>query len=409
VKTIDRRAAPSRHTRNFHGLKAEYAEHSIDRAVLTGRISHDDAGLVREFITEMKATKGISQSRSNKLTYTLVQWRSRSFVGSFRTNTITDLYQGIERLKYAAIRGKPYKQNTIRDFIGALKRFYLWLCENAYVSVSKEKIQKIKTPARDTMTKTAEQLLTEDEVKAMIEVCQNSRDRALLAVLYEGAFRIEELGRLTWGQVKFDDYGVVLNVNEKTSRVRYIRLVASTQYLIAWKNDYPFEISPNTLVFLSYKHQPLEYAAINMQFKKIGKRAGITKRITPHLFRHSRITHMLQKGYSESIIKKVCWGNINTTMFETYVHLTDSDIDNEILEKQGIHRHETRPTQSMKARQCINCNTINAPTQQFCSLCGEPLTKGMQIHMERLKADIEKTQEYKIIMNIVRQQLSTGS
>ena len=241
------------------------------------------------------------------------------------------------------------------------------------------------------MTKTAEQMLTEDEIRSMIDFCQNSRDRALIAVLYEGGFRIEEIGQITWGQVKFDEYGLVLNVNEKTSRPRYVRLVSATQYLIAWKNDYPYEVTGDALVFLSYQHMPLEYAAIAAQLKKIGKRAGIRKRITPHIFRHSRITHMLQKGYNESIIKKVMWGNINTTMFETYVHLTDSDIDNEILEKQGIHKRETKPSQSMKARQCINCNTINAPTHQFCSLCGEPLTKGMQMHMERLKKEIERT------------------
>ena len=40
------------------------------------------------------------------------------------------------------------------------------------------------------MTKTAEMMLTEDEVRAMINACMNSRNRALIATLYEGGFRI---------------------------------------------------------------------------------------------------------------------------------------------------------------------------------------------------------------------------
>lgn len=367
----------------------------------------DDAGLIHEFIAEMKATKGISQSRANKLTFTLVRWRS--FIGPFKANTITDLFQGIERLKAAKYRGRPYKQNTLRDFISALKRFYVWMGDNEYVSLPRKKLKSIRAPPADTMTKTAEQMLSEDEVRAMIDACQNSRDRALIAVLYEGAFRVEELGQLTWGQVKFDEYGLVLNVNEKTSRPRYVRLVVAKQYMIAWKNDYPFAMAPEALTFTSCQHQPLEYAAIAAQLKKIGLRAGIQKRITPHLFRHSRITHMLQKGYNESIIKKVCWGNLKTGMFETYVHLTDTDIDNEILGRQGIHRADHKVSVAMDAQQCLNCHTVNAPSHQFCSLCGEPLTAEVQQSMARLADDIEQTPEYQMIMEVVRQKLQAGS
>ena len=94
------------------------------------------------------------------------------------------------------------------------------------------------------MTKTAGQMLTEDEVRAMIDACQTSRDRAIIATLYEGGFRVQELGTLTWAQVKFDDYGTVVNVDEKTGAPRYIRLVTATQYLIQWKNDFPFPVTP---------------------------------------------------------------------------------------------------------------------------------------------------------------------
>jgi len=251
--------------RSFHNAKSIYADNSIADAVKSGQLTAEDAQLIRDFIAEIKATHCIGIGRANKIIFTLVSWRK--FIGTFQANSIADIYRGIEALRDARHRGVPYKQNTRRDFMLVLKRFYRWLIANGYSSVPEEKIAKIKAPPSDRMTKTAQQMLTEDEVRAMIEACQNSRDRAIIAILYEGGFRVEEIGRLTWAQVKFDDYGTIVNVDEKTGRPRYIRLLAATQYLIQWKNDFPFPATPDALVFVSYQRLPLQYAAVAMQLK----------------------------------------------------------------------------------------------------------------------------------------------
>ena len=404
---IPSRQAPSRHMRSFHNAKSRYADNSITDAVKVGRLIAEDAQLIRDFIAEIKATRGIGLGRANKIIFTLVTWRK--FIGPFRANTIADIYRGIEALREARHRGVPYKQNTRRDFMLVLKRFSRWLIVNGYSSVAKDKIAEIKAPAPDRMTKTAQQMLTEDEVRAMIDACQNSRDRAIIATIYEGGFRIEEIGGLTWGQVKFDDYGTVVNVDEKTGKPRYIRLLGATQYLIQWKNDFPFEATADALVFLSNQHLPLQYAAVAMQFKKIGYRAGIRKKITPHLFRHSRITAMIKKGYSQSTVMKQMWGSLTSTMFPTYLHLTDEDVDNEILEKQGIRRTDARRTDAMAVKQCASCNTVNPSTYNFCSACGEPLDETARMSLERLKKDIERTPEYKMILGLARKNLVAGA
>ena len=54
------------------------------------------------------------------------------------------------------------------------------------------------------MTRTAQMMISEDEIRAIIEACQNSRDRAIIATLYEG-FRVEEIGRLHDFGVKFGE------------------------------------------------------------------------------------------------------------------------------------------------------------------------------------------------------------
>lgn len=54
-------------------------------------------------------------------------------------------------------------------------------------------LTRIRAPPIETMTYSAEQLLTEDEIRRLIEACQSSRDRAFIATLYEGGFRPREL------------------------------------------------------------------------------------------------------------------------------------------------------------------------------------------------------------------------
>jgi len=164
---ISVRPAPQAMGRPFHLQKGEYGKNSIEKALSQGFLTYADAQYIKGFITELKANNGISSGRANKIIFTLVQWRN--YIGPFEENTIQDIYTGIESLKTGRGRSEPYKQNTVRDFLGFLKRFYAWLIEKGYSSLPIAKITAIKVVRRNTMTKTAEQILTEAEIKAIIE------------------------------------------------------------------------------------------------------------------------------------------------------------------------------------------------------------------------------------------------
>jgi len=194
-------------------------------------------------------------------------------------------------------------------------------------------------------------------------------------MLYEGGFRISELGNLTWGDVKFDNNGVVVNTNAKTMKPRYIRLTMSRQYLATWKADYPFSPDPEAVVFITNRKEAITYDGVRRQILYITERAGITRKITPHLFRHSRITHLIQQGVSESVIKLMMWGSVKTDMFETYAHLTGTDIDRAMFELNGIKEPGKAKPEKLEARQCPNCYEISGPLTNFCPKCGNQLTE----------------------------------
>jgi hypothetical protein len=80
-------------------------------------------------------------------------------------------------------------------------------------------------------------------------------------------------------------------------------------------------------------------------------------------------------GYQESVIKLQCWGHLNTPMLGTYSHLSNKQVDEIILEKQGIKRFKRLKGPSVKPVQCPSCNTINIPGARFCYACSTGLTE----------------------------------
>jgi hypothetical protein len=189
----------------------------------------------------------------NKIVSHLINWRL--YLGPYRTATTDDLFSAISAIKEAKNqRGRPFKQNILHDYVMFLKRFYLWLIENGYSDVSEKKVRKIRPPRVDRCTKLPDQMLSPEEIEALLRACQSSRDRAIIALLYESGCRIGELGRLTWRRVQFDAYGIVVSIEDtKCHTQRYVRLVMATPYLATWKNDYPFEPTGDALVFITYR------------------------------------------------------------------------------------------------------------------------------------------------------------
>ncbi len=310
-----------------------------------------------------------------KISQHLIGWRKFLGLDEYTRCSFDDILDAIEELDYVkSQKGLPYKLNTKNDYKIILKGFYKFLIKNKLSDIAIEDITSIKTSLKDCQTKTANDILSESEIASMIRCSFTIRDKALIYVMYEGGFRACEIGNMKWNQVKIDEYGVIINVDEKTKKERYVRLVAAKEYLIQWLNNYPFESNGEQFVFLKNDNTPLTYSAMRAQFKRIAKRAGINKKVTPHLFRHSRITQMIRDGYSESMIKKMMWGNLNTKEFETYLHLCNQDIDNEIFLRNGIKISNQNKSEKLDAVQCPACATINPRTFTVCSKCGRQLS-----------------------------------
>jgi len=385
-------------SRYFERSRSDYATNSMNIAIESGIITEDDKDLMREFFMERQSAAGVSQGHINKLACSLVCWRR--FLGEFRALKITDIYAGIDAMKSAnSGRGTKFSQNTIFDYVAVLKHFTLWLIENGYNSIPEKKIERIRLPNRNVITKKATDLLLPDEIKLIVGACKKSKDRAMILLLYEGGFRIGEIATLTWGDIEFVAGGVSVGVLFKTKYYRHVRVVMATEYLKVWKADYPEVPLSDALVFVNEWNHPYTHSTISRRIARIVQSAGIERHVTPHIFRHSRITHLIKEGMQESAIKMMMWGQPDTRMWKTYVHLTGQDIDDEVARMYGIvDKKDDDLDTGVTPKQCTNCSTINPPLAFTCYTCGQPLDSTGALKLEEMARFIvehgDSLQEY---------------
>jgi len=363
----------------YYGLEAEkYLRGAVSPKSYRGHkipkpITQEDADLILEHINDLIATRGIATSTA-KVTATYLVMFARECPGlmSITTKDVKNRIRAVST---------TLKQNTRRRYIAVLKRFLVWLVEHQHNhTLDLKEIGKIKAPGLDLDDRTAERMLTGPEIIAMIRAAKNSRDRALLAMMYEGALRPIELVSATWNNIQFpktDERRAKFNTAKKTGKPRYIPLIESVDHILAWRNDYPGDPAGDRLLFVGLRkpHGPITQSAIKGIVSYAAASAGIERDINPYLFRHSRITHMLADEVPETIVKKIAWGSVQSHQLGTYAHLVDADTDRIMLAKAGIKTPEKKQEVGVRPRQCSECGRVNPATARYCLLCGHALTK----------------------------------
>lgn len=430
--------APKIHESRFHINNTVDREKAFIRWIDEGQITREDADLIGKYLEWRRAKKTLSIGRVTKILFNIKAWRT-VIEKPFKQNNLSLIHKGIASL----MDDGKYSKNTVYDTVTIIKPFYTWLIEQGHLIFpvsdfpelerefkdadedktpysQREKRGKIKEaslkaihglerPDADMMTKTRADLLTESEIKKMVEACDSTRDRCIIMMLYDGGFRIGEIGKLTWRQIAFDQYGAVVNVDEKTGTPRYVRLLASAPYIAKWKDDYPFDPTGDNLVFVSHQKKPLGYNTIYRQIRRIAERAGIRTKVHPHIFRHSRVTALMEKKIPESIIKKMMWGSLTSDMLARYGHLVSTSTDDALLESAGIRRTERKEDNALAPRQCPVCHLINAPTSRFCSQCGTSLTEEARETVETatatIKAALPKDQKKAVLAGMTKDEI----
>jgi len=331
--------------------------------------------VILKFLDSLFA-EGLSKQRVIKYgnhLKTLSEKMDKNFVDVDKDDIITFL-STLEQSEYAA--------HTKRDYKIVVKRFFCWMDK-------KDLVKNVKQTLKKSRKKLPEELLTESEVKRMIEATDIIRNKAIIALLYEGGLRIGELASLKMKNVQFDDHGAVIKVRGKTGE-RRVRIVSSASLLASWMEVHPRRDDKEASLWVNlstnYKKKGITYQGISQNLKRIAKKAGIKKRITPHLFRHSRATHLASKLTEAEMNVYFGWVQ-GSDMPATYVHLSGRDVDDKILQIHGLKSKDEDTKSELKPVECPRCKYINSPVNRYCGRCGTVLDEE-----ERLKIELQSNQ-----------------
>ena len=152
---------------------------------------------------------------------------------------------------------------------------------------------------------------------------EGERNRAIFETLYSCGLRVSELVNLKISNLYMDaGYIKVTGKGEKerlvpigTDAVKFIGIYKNTT-----RNKTAIELGQEDFLFLNRRGSKLSRVMIFLMLKELAKKAGITKSISPHTFRHSFATHLVEGGADLRAVQEML-GHESITTTEIYTHL----------------------------------------------------------------------------------------
>uniref|UniRef100_UPI0028A10199 tyrosine-type recombinase/integrase n=1 Tax=Soonwooa sp. TaxID=1938592 RepID=UPI0028A10199 len=159
------------------------------------------------------------------------------------------------------------------------------------------------------------------------------RNRCILEVLYACGLRVSELIDLKISNINFKEH--YLKVEGKGGKVRLVPLAEYTSELIlSYISDTRAKGKINKkyedILFLNSRGANMSRVIVFLIIKELTDRAGVNKKISPHTFRHSFATHLLQNGADLRYIQEML-GHSSITTTEIYTHLKTEELRDVIL------------------------------------------------------------------------------
>ena len=193
-------------------------------------------------------------------------------------------------------------------------------------------------------------------------------------------------------------YGYRIRVMGKTGE-RTLPLINSAPYLREWLLVHPSPNDPNAPLFCKVgrdgRIERLSEYSINGSLRYVVKKAGLKKKVHPHMLRHTRITELASK-MTEQELKIFAGWTPDSGMASVYVHLSGRDAEKAVLRAYGFEeavKEEEKKILALKPSTCPNCGYINPKEAEFCLKCGHPLTSSAIEKMKELEGSIDKLVE----------------
>jgi len=197
--------------------------------------------------------------------------------------------------------------------INAIKFYY------ERVLGGRRKVYLIERPREE---KFLPEVLSQEEVTALLNAIDNLKHKAVLMTIYSGGLRISELINLKIKDI--DSNRMQIRIEQgKGKKDRYTLLGQKTLEVL---RSYVKQYQPREWLFEGVNYGPFSETSIKKALKTALEKTKITKHVTPHTLRHSFATHLLESGTDLRYIQSLL-GHQSTKTTEIYTHITVKGFD----------------------------------------------------------------------------------
>lgn len=251
--------------------------------------------------------------------------------------TYQDLQQFVAQLRDIGIH--PRSQARI---ISGIKSFYRFMLLDEYITIDPTELLEspkigLKLP----------EVLTVNEINNILDsidlsLPEGQRNRAMLEVLYSCGLRVSELIALRYSDIYFEEG--FIKVEGKGSKQRLVPIsdtaIREIKNYLLDRNRMVVKKGFEDILFLSRRGTALSRIMVFHIIKQQTEMAGVHKNVSPHTFRHSFATHLLEGGANLRAIQEML-GHEKITTTEIYTHIDRQFLRKEILEHHPrSHRRE---------------------------------------------------------------------
>ncbi|HBI00766.1 site-specific tyrosine recombinase XerD, partial [uncultured Flavobacterium sp.] len=273
------------------------------------------------FQSYLKIERGLSQNTIDNYSFDLLRLRQFLDENSISKNPITIGEEEIQQFIYAV--SKEVNPRSQARIISGLKSFFTYLIFEDYRADNP--MELIETPK---IGRKLPDTLSVQDIDALIAAIDLSKDegernKAILETLYGCGLRVSELISLKISDLFFDEG--FIKITGKGNKQRFVPIGSTTQKFIElYKNHVRTHLNiqkgHEDTLFLNRRGKQLTRAMIFTIIKDLAVKIELNKAISPHTFRHSFATHLLENGADLRSIQLML-GHESITTTEVYVHL----------------------------------------------------------------------------------------
>lgn len=242
--------------------------------------------------------------------------------------TLDDLQQFIAQLYDIGINAR-----SVARIISGIKSFYNFMVLDGYIETDPTEL--LETPKIGLKLPTVLSLPEIEDLMSVIDLStkEGQRNRAILETLYSCGLRISELTKLKFSDLFFDEG--FIKVEGKGSKQRLVPIshtaISEIEKYLYYRKQSDVKKGFEDSLFLSNRGTTISRIMVFHFIKQYAEMAGIKKTISPHTFRHSFATHLLEGGANIRAIQLML-GHEKITTTEIYTHMEKEYLRQEIIE-----------------------------------------------------------------------------